>query len=396
MKNLDRMGCLSEAGIATMIITLVVIAGYVFLNGGLLYNPGPLNARTGEPLGGVASHSEIGGNCKACHTAPWESARMEDRCQECHQTITIQLKDVSTFHGSIIENNPDLTCRHCHPEHRGPDAPLTEMTEASFPHETTGFSLRGHRFTVRNEAFVCFDCHGPDISRFEAQTCDTCHRQIDSGFMTVHSLYYGTVCLDCHDGVDRLVSEFSHDRFSFKLNGEHAGIECQKCHTGARNLVDFQIVMLDCYSCHAQDDEHEGRFGTDCGTCHNPSDWEDADFDHAMTSFPLTGQHVELACEECHDTDQFVTVSNECASCHDDPVYHAGMFGLDCAACHTTINWFAPYNGPHPGIADEGGRGVNHGGASCRDCHTQTLHTATCTACHNSNNPEGDEREDDD
>ena len=59
-----------------------------------------------------------------------------------------------------------------------------------------------------------------------------------------------------------------------------------------------------------------------------------------------------------------------------------------CAGCHTTTNWFATYTGPHPGIADEGGSGVNHGGGTCRDCHTQTLKTATCTKCHEGN-PEG-------
>ena len=61
----------------------------------------------------------------------------------------------------------------------------------------------------------------------------------------------------------------------------------------------------------------------------------------------------------------------------------------DCASCHTTDNWFARYNGPHPGIADEGVSGVNHGGASCGDCHTQTLQTATCTKCQDGN-PDGE------
>ncbi len=48
-------------------------------------------------------------------------------------------------------------------------------------------------------------------------------------------------------------------------------------------------------------------------------------------------------------------------------------------------NDFSP---EEPAIADEGGSGVNHGGASCRDCHTQTLSSATCLACHDSNNPD--------
>jgi len=141
---------------------------------------------------------------------------------------------------------------------------------------------------------------------------------------------------------------------------------------------------MDCYSCHQPDDEHAGQYGTDCAACHNPSDWKDADFDHNLSAFPLTGRHVGLACEQCHSSGQFTGLSTACASCHGDPGYHAGLFGLDCAGCHTTNNWSAKYRGKHPAID------IGHEGASCRDCHTKTLHTATCTKCHDSNNP-GDE-----
>jgi hypothetical protein len=277
---------------------------------------------------------------------------------------------------------------------------------------------------------------------------------MDQGYMTAHTLAFGSACLDCHDGVDGLVTGFEHNLYSFQITGRHILLACEECHAGARAVEDFAVTPqdchachadedphegrfgfncadchadagwlpatfdhnlsafklegkhaeaaceschqnrvfegtpTDCYSCHQQDDEHGGRFGTDCGVCHNPSDWEDADFDHNLSNFPLTGRHVGLACEQCHTGGQFAGLSTACASCHADPVFHAGMFGLECASCHTADNWFAAYNGPHPGIADEGGSGVNHGGATCRTCHTQTLQTATCTACHDSNNPD--------
>ena len=455
MRN-NRLGCLSGTGIVAAIITSLVIAGYVYAKGGLLYNPGPLNAQSGEIIGGVNSHAEIGGNCEACHTAPWESAKMDDRCADCHGGIAVQMQDVASMHGRMLHDNPQLGCRHCHPEHRGADAKLTELGEADFPHDVVGFSLSGHRLNVADEPFICSDCHTDDISNFDLQTCDTCHRQMDLGYMTAHVISFGSACLNCHDGVDSLVTDFTHNRFEFKLVGEHDGLECVKCHVDARGLTDFQTLMQDCYachrnddphdgrygsncadchtengwkpakfdhnlsvfilegehaevaceschrdgvfvgtpsdcySCHKQDDEHEGRFGTDCSACHNTSDWEDADFDHNRSNFPLTGRHMDLTCEQCHEIGQFAGLSTSCASCHGDPVFHAGLFGFDCAACHTTDDWFAVYRGPHPGIADEGGRGVNHGGASCRDCHTQTLHTATCLACHNNNNPDDD------
>lgn len=452
--NSKRLGCLSGTGIITAIITALVIAGYAYAQGGLIYNPGPLNAQSeGEMLGGVTSHAGTGGNCKACHTAPWESAKMEDRCADCHGDIAIQMKDIATMHGKMLHDNPALGCRHCHPEHRGPNSNLTELGDAVFPHEMVGYSLDGHQLTASNEAFVCADCHGNDISNFDIARCDSCHRQTDLGFMTAHTLSYGSACLDCHDGVDGLVTNFNHDRFSFKLVDGHVGLPCVQCHVDARNLSDFAGTSQDCYSCHRRDEPHEGRFGlncadchsingwspakfdhnlsafklegehqevacegchqnrmfkgtptdcyschrqddahngsfgNDCSICHTPTSWDNITFDHNKT-FPLTGKHVDVACEKCHINNQFVGLSTACVSCHADPAFHSGMFGLDCVSCHTTDNWFARYNGPHPGIADEGGRGVNHGGASCRQCHTQTLRTATCTACHNSNNPD--------
>lgn len=463
MRN-NRLGCLSGTGILAAIITSLVIAGYVYARGGLLYNPGPLNAQRGEMLGGVTSHAETGGDCQTCHTAPWERAKMADRCVECHSNILQQSEDSTSLHGRMLRDSPESTCRTCHPEHRGADAPLTEMDAASFPHEAVGFSLSGHRLTFGREAFVCSDCHADDISQFDLQTCDTCHRQADFGFMTTHTLSFGSACLDCHDGVDSLVTNFDHDRLLFQIKGKHTQLQCVDCHANARALSDFAVTLqdchschqkddphegkyglscedchteegwtpatfdhdlsrfklegehaqvsceschqngvfagtpLDCYACHQQDDEHAGRFGTECNVCHNPFGWENATFDHSLSNFPLTGSHVNLACEQCHINSQYTGLSTSCVSCHGDPVYHAGMFGTDCASCHSTDNWSAVYRGPHPAIADEGGSGVNHGGTSCATCHTQTLKSATCLACHDSNNPDddGDDEDDDD
>jgi hypothetical protein len=454
MRNLDRLGCFSGTGIVAAIVTALVIAGYAYARGGLMYNPGPLNAQPGEMLGGVTSHAETGGNCQACHVAPWASEKMEDRCADCHGNVAVQMQDVASLHGKMLHDNPELSCRHCHPEHRGADAPLTVMVGAEFPHEVVKFSLKAHQLTATREAFTCDDCHRGDISTFASDSCQTCHRQMDSAFAVAHSLEYGDTCRNCHDGVDRFGKNFRHE-FTFQLTGLHSDLICSKCHTDARALADFskiptdcsachqkdephagrfgtdctachtadgwkpatfdhnlaafklegahaevrceechaansyQGAPTDCYSCHRQDDEHGGKFGTDCAACHQPTDWEAVTFDHNKSNLPLTGRHVGLACEQCHTNAQFAGLSAMCVSCHGDPVFHAGMFGTDCAACHSTDNWFASYNGPHPGIADEGGRGVNHGGASCRDCHTQTLSAATCTKCHEGNNPEG-------
>jgi len=453
-----RLGCLSGTGIFAALITALAIAGYAYARGGLMYNPGPLNAHGDQTLGGVASHAEIGGRCEACHGAPWDSATMADRCTACHTNIAEQMRDVAAIHGVLMHNSPDLGCRHCHPEHRGADAQLTVMEGGAFPHEVVGFSLNGHQLTDGGVPFTCEDCHHGDVTTFAPDTCDSCHHQTDSVFMTAHTLSFGSACLDCHDGVDRLGKNFDHNIFSFKIIGKHASLACVQCHINARGFGDFAVTLqdcyschfndephqgrygfscvdchtadgwtpakfdhnlaafklegehakadceschvnnqfigtpTDCYSCHQRDDEHNGQYGTNCAACHNPSDWEDVDFDHNRSNFPLTGAHAQVACEACHSSGQFTGLSTACVSCHADPVFHAGMFGTDCGSCHNTDNWFAPYTGPHPGIADEGGSGVNHGGGSCRDCHTQNLQTATCTKCHDGN-PEDDGEE---
>ena len=454
MRTTDRLGCLSGTGILAAVITSLLIGGYAYAKGGLLYNPGPLNAQHGEMLGGVTSHAEINGNCKACHTAPWERATMADRCAICHSAIARQMQDVASLHGRMMHNASDLTCRHCHPEHRGADAALTQMEGGSFPHEMLGFSLNGHRISSANKAFTCDDCHNGDITTFAPDTCSTCHSKLDSVFALAHSLEYGTDCLACHDGVDRFGRNFRHD-FKFKLIGAHDGLVCSKCHTGARAFTDFQNAPSDCqschirddahqgafgsdcgachtpqgweparfdhnlatfklegkhagvkcdqchvnnifkgtpsdcFSCHQQDDHHDGRFGSDCAACHRSTNWDDVTFDHNKSNFPLTGRHAAVACEQCHTSGQFQGLSTLCANCHADPVFHAGLFGIDCAACHGTDNWFARYAGPHPSFGEHGG--INHEGATCRDCHTKTLREATCLKCHKSDNPEGGE-----
>lgn len=448
----NRLGCLTGTGILAALITAFVIAGFAYASGGLMYNPGPLSTHSDdEVLGGVNSHAEIGGDCAACHTAPWESEVMADRCIDCHGAIAVQMRDIASMHGTLLHDNPQLGCRHCHPEHRGPDAKLTELGDAEFPHEVVGFSLNGHQLTAARDPFVCSDCHADDISTFELQTCDTCHRQMDVGFMTAHTLSFGGACLDCHDGVDRFGAHFDHNDFPFQIKGQHVGLACDQCHFEARGLSDFPVTLqdcyschqkdephegrlgfscadchteegwtpatfdhnlaafklegehaeadceschenaqfvgtpTDCYSCHQKDDEHDGEYGTDCSACHNPSDWEDAVFDHNRSKFPLVSGHFGVPCESCHSSGQYAGLSTDCASCHGDPAYHSGLFGLNCASCHTIENWSARYRGKHPGVADEGGSGVNHGGGGCRSCHTKTLHTATCSKCHNGN-----------
>ena len=520
----NRLGCLTGTGILAALITILSIVGVAFTSGSQMFSAGALNAQQGESLGGVTAHAQIA-ECNSCHVAFWESATMAERCATCHTNVAAQLTNASSLHGTMLGANPTISCRYCHPEHRGASASLTEMDLMSFPHEALGFSLRSHQFQVTREAFTCRDCHGDDISRFDIAACESCHRQMDAGFMQTHVASFESNCLACHDGVDAYGDDFDHNDFAFSLQGKHAEAECTECHANPRSAADFKNTPqdcaachqkddphagaygancgvchsptgwnpakfdhtlaafklegahanakcedchsnnvfkgtpTDCYSCHKNNDEHGGQFGTDCSVCHTPSDWDSATFDHNLAAFklegahvnvrcedchvnkifkgtpsdcyschknddehagqfgtdcsachtssdwdnvtfnhnlspfPLTGAHARINCEQCHQNGQFKGLGTSCVSCHADPIYHAGMFGVDCAQCHSTQNWFTTYNGPHPSFGDEGG-GINHEGATCRDCHPNDLKTFTCLKCHDSNNPtEGREGE---
>jgi len=453
MRN-NSLGCLTGTGIIATLITAFVIVGVVFAQGQTLFSPGPLNAQSGDLLGNVHSHAEIGANCGACHSAPWDSTGMADKCTACHFDIAVQMKQVASLHGQL-EQRSLVACYDCHPDHRGPAASLVDLNGQPFPHQALGFSLNGHAHKVTGEAFVCRDCHGEDIRTFDPATCQNCHRQMDAGFMQAHLLVYAGDCLACHDGVDRFAKGFNHGGFAFKLTGKHASVSCDKCHNSARTLADFALTSqdcitchqkddphggqlsqdcsachstqgwkpanfdhnlsafklegahasvkceqchannlfkstpTDCYSCHRKDDQHNGQFGTDCSACHKPTRWDDVTFDHNKSQFPLTGAHASVACTDCHSDGRFQGLSTDCVTCHQDPSFHKGAFGLNCAACHNTSAWSpAKFGLSHPGISGgEGGSGIHHGGASCQTCHPSTVYTYTCRACHNSNNP---------
>ena len=125
---------------------------------------------------------------------------------------------------------------------------------------------------------------------------------------------------------------------TFPLLGMHAVASCEQCHATAR----FKDASSDCGACHAEDDKHLQRLGTDCAICHNPNGWQRWRFDHeTRTSFALTGAHAELDCHACHrlPAEAGVVASSSCASCHARDDRHKGAFGSDCARCHGSQTW---------------------------------------------------------
>ncbi|PJB66475.1 MAG: hypothetical protein CO094_07045, partial [Anaerolineae bacterium CG_4_9_14_3_um_filter_57_17] len=279
MNTNNRFGCLTPLAIVSALVTLIVIAGSLLFTGSGLFTAGSLNAKRGDSaLGGVFSHADIGNECSRCHPGIFSGKTMDLMCLECHTDVAAQKSDPASLHGALLKDG--LTCRSCHPDHRGPNAPTTQMDMAIFPHNSTGFSLASHNA----KAFTCADCHGADISTFASSTCADCHRKENAVFMQAHSIEYGDTCLACHDGVESLGKKFNHASTNFDLAGKHAELRCAECHNGARARADFKTATGACAACHQKDDPHNGQFGTECGSCHSPKAWKPATFDHNLAA----------------------------------------------------------------------------------------------------------------
>jgi hypothetical protein len=201
----------------------------------------------------------------------------------------------------------------------------------------SGFSLIRHQKDYPGDLFTCADCHTSEDGikvDFVMNFCTDCHRINNPDFMTEHQIHFGKDCLACHDGIDRM-ADFDHDH-SFVLDGKHAEIPCESCHT---NKV-FGGTPTACEGCHGEPAIHAGYFGQECENCHASNAWAPAKMKSHF--FPLDhGDHGQLACEACHITRY---TEYTCYGCHEhDPEairkkhQDEGITGTrltDCMACH--------------------------------------------------------------
>lgn len=275
----------------------------------------------------------------------------------------------------------------------------------------------------------CAQCHGLRREPMN-QMCLACHREVQWMIDQKRGLHAREVgdgsakCATCHPDhaganfalvawKEGAPEKFDHNRAGWALEGKHAEAACDKCHT-AKFATSPAVALAkrpggpkwigldpDCASCHRADDIHAGSLGKECGSCHVPTGWKPADkFDHARSAYPLTGKHVEVACDKCHlaarlniqpdakgvRVPRFKPVpSAQCSSCHGDP--HRGRLSPRCADCHNTT-----------GFKDVGRKDFNHAltrypllgkhaTVSCDQCHGASLANprpafATCAGCH--------------
>ncbi len=305
-------------------------------------------------------------SCEACHpTWPVDAVEpIEQRCHDCHQRgqPDFMARHVQEFPGSC------LTC------HNGTD----RMTD--FDHARTAFPLRG-----KHQWAGCAQCHPGGRFTETPTTCRGCHDEPE-----VHRGLFPETCDRCHTEQGWRPARwqdqsFDHEALRFRLVRHRRDpktgqvIACTACHENSRG---FAFLAASCETCHSQRDPafmqaHKARYGPPCLECHDGAD-RMADFDHAQV-FPLEGAHSSLVCTACHQNFRFPGTPRECASCHEEPALHQGLFGRQCHYCHTAQGWAPAFLRVHNFPLNHGAPGPS----ACNLCHPNNRYTDyTCYGCH--------------
>ena len=333
------------------------------------------HATTGFEL--LGSHATV--DCSDCHEGNTNSAVQD--CFSCHEDKYNSAKD------HLTQKFP-VDCQICHN--------VVSWEETTFEHNTTNFPLTG--------AHINSDCGSCHIAGYAGTNteCSSCHQTNFDNAQNPNHIISGISlkCEECHSTTNWVPSSFSHATTGYELLGSHATVDCADCHEG--NTAN---AVQDCFSCHENEynnaqDHLAQNFPIECEMCHNTVTWIETTFNHSTTNFPLTGEHVNSDCSDCHSSG-YANTSTECLSCHQidfdnstNPNHQSLGLSTDCSICHTTVpGWepaeFPDHNnyfqlvGAHATIAN-----------ICIDCHDTGYNNTPieCIGCHetnynNTNNP---------
>ena len=267
-----------------------------------------------------------------------------------------------------------------------------------------------HKLSMGNATFQCLECHGEIASRLKAR------KGLHASYnLKPDSSQECTTCHSEHNGEDFPLIKwdtrsFDHRQTGYALEGKHAGLSCEKCHSAQRvspneraaiKVKDLNRTFLgvspNCTTCH--EDAHKGRLGADCLQCHNFNDWKAVKvgkFDHSKTRYPLVGLHAAVACQQCHmlgadHRPRYTGIAfSQCTDCHSDP--HHGGFSQTCQSCHNPEGW----KKISASALDESVEHSKtkfpllgkHAEVGCVQCHVggdfkKPLAFGKCTDCHN-------------
>ena len=339
----------------------------------------------------ATAHAKIEDNCDACHT-PFAKDTQDGLCLQCHKPVKADIDKRKGFHG-LSPLAKGVACNLCHDDHKGRDFDMVQLNRTLFDHRMADFTLDGAHASV-----PCAGCHDSGRRLAEAPlTCSGCHKADEP-----HKGNLGQECQSCHRVTTwRDVIAFDHGTTRFALKGAHQTVACAACHLGEA----YKGIATACNGCHAIQDVHLTRFGTNCQSCHAETAWKPAKFDHDKQSrFPLKGAHATAKCEDCHGSSVLAKIGTACFSCHQAQDVHKAQLGPACGDCHAATAWKAdvvfdhgltrfPLSGLHAVVACEGCHetaAFKDATLTCASCHTgDDVHlgrfTGSCESCHSAN-----------
>jgi predicted CXXCH cytochrome family protein len=318
----------------------------------------------------IGAHKAV--ECEGCHTAN-KYAGLTTECKVCHQ------KDYAAARNPNHQTNQyPMDCLLCHS--------MNGWRPSNFNHAKTDFPLTG-----AHVALICSSCHGNGKLARLPSDCINCHQNdyANSKNPDHRAAQFPKVCMQCHTTIAWRPSAFDHGKTNFPLTGAHRTVECSSCHTNGR----YAGLPIDCYSCHQADfakvatpNHATNQFSHDCTTCHTNVVWKPSTFDHAKTTFPLTGGHVAVQCASCHTNGRYAGLPTDCYSCHQTdfanvvtPNHLSNQFSHDCTTCHSNVAWKpSTFDHAKTTFPLTGG----HVAVQCASCHTNGRYVGLPTDCY--------------
>ncbi len=387
MKRLNSAGSL--LGIVLTTLLFVGLGVSLWVNRGLAFSPGAISGKSlaGVTLEDFSSHADFEKQCGKCHD-PLRTS-LATKCLECHTDVNEQIQNKQGAHSQIATVN---ACASCHPDHKGRNFDPTLASFQKFDHSQASFSLAWHQANYTATPMQCSECHtSTDFSKVDNQVCLACHAQHDSTFSQAHAQDFGSDCLGCHDGADKM-KNFDHAQTGFALDGQHTQVTCTTCH----NSSTVTDTPQECQDCHAEPTIHKGVFQQECDDCHSSQSWSpakinDQPFEHFTTAgFSLVLHQADyssqaISCATCHPASLDSYDLLTCIDCHSqhDPVFitdHQEQYGTACLNCHDGVDRLSNFQHANFFVLDGA-----HATLDCVDCHPNQAFRGTpseCSQCH--------------
>jgi hypothetical protein len=238
-------------------------------------------------------------SCSSCHFDVHKGQFGKQKCDVCH-SLKNEWKDYTFNHGAKKYNgyklegrHKDVNCEKCH-----------ERSEIRYSEFNRSKKASVGTFKPLSAA-SCGDCHfDVHMGQLNKKTCDACHSMNNAW-------------------KDYAFDHQSEKYSSYKLEGRHIEVTCEKCHERSeityresgretvKHVLAFKPLKGErCEDCHKE--EHKKRFigirevrDVTCATCHSvDKEWKDYEYKHEsdkkFKKYSLEYKAEAAECEKCH------------------------------------------------------------------------------------------------